>query len=417
MRSALSIVFVGLGGLALVACGGSGSGDPYSGGNGGNGGSGGVALNCGTLTDPPPDCQKSCTSDSQCEASFCANGSCLAQCTAEEGCAVGSTCNVSGRCVPDVGSGGTGGSGNTGGSGCQSVEVTPTRSIPNVMFLVDQSGSMTANFGGQERWTAAHSAIMDIVAELDSIVRFGLTTYQSADGGSTPAECPIFDTQVDFAMSNFGGINMSFPPSFPGGEDTPTGDSIDVLVDIIQADPPPAEGPTIIVLATDGEPDTCETPDPNPTAEAHAEAVGAAQNAYQNADIQTFILSVGSDVSDAHLQEMANAGTGLAPDGSQGDADFWKATTPQGLQDAFNTIISASISCEVQMDKRFDDKDQACADGDVQLNGTPLSCPEDWQVKPGADDVIELVGSACDTFKSGAATFTAVFPCGAIVVE
>jgi hypothetical protein len=38
-------------------------------------------------------------------------------------------------------------------------------------------------------------------------------------------------------------------------------------------------------------------------------------------------------------------------------------------------------------------------------------------VKPGADDVIELVGSACDTFKSGASPFTAVFPCGAIVVE
>jgi hypothetical protein len=31
--------------------------------------------------------------------------------------------------------------------------------------------------------------------------------------------------------------------------------------------------------------------------------------------------------------------------------------------------------------------------------------------------VIELVGSACDTFKSGSSTFTAVFPCGAIVVE
>ena len=215
MRSAFSIVFVGLGALALVACGGSGSADPYSGGNGGNGGSGGVALDCGSLTDPPPDCQKSCSSDSQCEASFCANGSCLAQCTANEGCAVGSSCNVSGRCVPDMGTGGMGGSGNTGGSACQSVEVTPTRSIPNVMFLVDQSGSMTANFGGQERWTAAHSAIMDIVAELDSIVRFGLTTYQSADGGSTPDECPIFDTQVDFAMSNFRGDQHELPGELP----------------------------------------------------------------------------------------------------------------------------------------------------------------------------------------------------------
>jgi hypothetical protein len=416
MRSALSIVFVGLSGLALVGCGGGGQDGPPFGG----GGTGGVVtLDCTTLTDPPPDCQKACTSDSQCEASFCSNGSCLALCTQEpaEGCGANSTCNSRGRCVPNIGTGGTGGSGNTGGSGCQSVQVTPTRSIPNVMFLVDQSGSMTANFSGQERWTAAHTAITDIISELDSIVRFGLTTYQSNDGGPTPAACPIFDTQVGFAMNNFGAINMSFPASFPGGEDTPTGDSIDVLVDLIQADPPPAEGPTIIVLATDGEPDTCEIPDPNPTPAAHAEAIAAAQNAFQNADIRTFILSVGNDVSDAHLQEMANAGTGLAPNGSEGDADFWKATTPQGLEDAFNAIIGASISCDIQMDKQFDDKVKACADGDVRLNGNPLSCPADWRVKPGVDDVIELVGSACDTFKSGDVTFTASFPCGAIVVE
>jgi hypothetical protein len=38
-------------------------------------------------------------------------------------------------------------------------------------------------------------------------------------------------------------------------------------------------------------------------------------------------------------------------------------------------------------------------------------------VKPGVDDVIELVGGACGTFKSGDVTFSASFPCGAIVVE
>jgi len=87
------------------------------------------------------------------------------------------------------------------------------------------------------------------------------------------------------------------------------------------------------------------------------------------------------------------------------------------LEDAFRQIISDSISCEVQMDKQFDDVVKACDEGDVRLNGTPLSCPSKWRVKPGVDDVIELVSSACDTFKSGASTFTAEFPCGAIIVE
>ena len=89
---------------------------------------------------------------------------------------------------PGHGHGGTAGTGNSGGNGCQSVTITPTRSIPNIMFLVDQSGSMPADFGGGlNRWEAAHAAITEIVAETDSIVRYGLTTYQSADGGETPA--------------------------------------------------------------------------------------------------------------------------------------------------------------------------------------------------------------------------------------
>jgi hypothetical protein len=147
--------------------------------------------------------------------------------------------------------------------------------------------------------------------------------------------------------------------------------------------------------------------------------VTAAGNAHDNG-IDVFVLWVGS-LSDSgiedHLQEVANEGVGLAADGSGGDAPFWVGTNPQDLENEFNTIISASISCDIQMDKQFDDKVKACSEGDVRLNGTPLSCPADWQVKPGADDVIELVGSACDTFKSGSSTFSAVFPCGAIVVE
>ena len=75
MRKSLSIVFVGLSGLVLFACGGNGNGDPFS----GTGGNGGVILTCATLEVPPPDCDKACTSDSQCEASFCQNSKCVAQ--------------------------------------------------------------------------------------------------------------------------------------------------------------------------------------------------------------------------------------------------------------------------------------------------------------------------------------------------
>ena len=424
MRSSLSIAIVAFGGLLMLACGGSGSDGPPKGG----GGTGGAGLSCETLVPAPEGCDELCPngSDTECMlGTHCLNGVCVAQCTATQGCAIGASCNVRGRCVPNVGTGGTGGTGNT--NGCQSVTITPTRSIPNVMFLVDQSGSMpwclyqdgcTPKPPELSRWEAAHTAITGVVSELDSVVRFGLTTYQSANGGTTPDKCPIFDTQIDFAMNNFGTINMSYDASFPGGEDTPTGDAIHVLTDAIRDNPPPATGPTIIVLATDGAPDSCENPDPNPTAQAQMEAVDAATRAHRMWGIDVFVLWVGvlsdTDIAD-HLQDVANGGVNDSP--TDPDAPFWIGETAGGLEIAFRNIIGENISCEIQMDKRFDDKDKACAEGDVRLGTTKLNCPSEWQVKPGANDVIELVGDTCTTFKTEVLTFSATFPCGAIVVE
>lgn len=437
MRNSLLMVLTGLCGLVALACGGegsSGTGGPF-----GGGGSGGVGgLDCATLVNPPAGCDEACPfgSDSECAlGTFCESGTCTAQCTPQEGCAAGSTCNVRGRCVPDLGTGGTGGTGNTGGNnGCQSVQVTPTRSIPNVMFLVDQSGSMVESFGGgQDRWEAAHSAINSIASDLDSIVRFGLTTYTSRNGFQSGRSCPLLPTQIDFDLNNSStfATDSIYPYSYPSddGEDTPTGDSIDALVSLIQANPPPPQGPTIIVLATDGEPDSCECADnwPNPVntsqtycegpptpTDPRIEAVSAAANAHASG-FDLYVLWVGALTSDSirnHIQDVADAGIG------QADAPFWIGTDPEDLENEFRTIISASISCEVQIDKPFDDRDKACNEGDVRLNGTPLSCPTDWQVKDEPPyNVIELVGSACETFKSGESTFTAEFPCGAIVVE
>ena len=78
-----------------------------------------------------------------------------------------------------------------------------------------------------------------------------------------------------------------------------------------------------------------------------------------------------------------------------------------------------TISCDIQIDTPFEDKTKACnaPESDVQLNDVALSCPTDWEPSPVADDFIRLNGSACTELKRGESTFTAEFPCGAIVVE
>lgn len=439
---------------AFIGCGGDDT-SGFGAGNGAGGAGGGALKNCGSLDPAPSGCGEFCDTASDCApGTYCDElGVCAAQCVVRDDCKPGFSCNMRGICSrqceqsEDCGpgyscnssglcsnaSGGTGGSSGTGatggGNGCQSVQVTPSRSIPNVMFLVDQSGSMVEGFGGgEDRWEAAHSAINSIVSDIDSIVRFGLTTYTSRDGNRNPP-CPRLpvagdplaaSARIDFGLNNasaFGNTSI-YPYRYPSdaGEDTPTGDSIDALVSLIQANPPPNQGPTIIVLATDGEPDSCEYPDPSngsPEQTFSRNEVVTAAAAAKAAGIDVFVLWVGQLSSTStrnHLQEVANAGV-------NGTGTVWVGDNPANLSNAFQSIISDSISCDVTMEERFDDKDKACAQGDVQLNGTPLSCPAQWRVKPGFDDVIELVGSACQTFKSGSSTFTAEFPCGAIVVE
>ena len=134
------------------------------------------------------------------------------------------------------------------------------------------------------------------------------------------------------------------------------------------------------------------------------EAVTAAGAAHADG-IDVFVLWVGELTSTStrdHLQEVADAGV-------DGTGTVWVGDDPASLSNAFQSIISASISCDIQMDEQFADVEKACDEGDVRLNGTPLSCPSDWIVKPGVNNVIELIGGACDTFKSGSSTFSAVF--------
>jgi hypothetical protein len=407
-------LFVLVGTFGLAACSGSGSSE-NRGGTGGTGGTGRELVECESFNPPPVGCDDACPSgsDSECQrGTFCSDGVCSAQCTDAEGCDANEECNVRGRCALVLGGGGSGGTGNTGGGNdCQSVTVTPTRSIPNVMFLVDQSSSMRG-----DRWEDAHAAVTGTVSSLESIVRFGLTTYTTDDG---VPPCPELPTRVNFALDNSSAINAAYPMTYPrsGDWDTPTGESIDALVASIEDSLPPADGPTIIVLATDGEPNTCADPH-NKTDAAKDLSVEAATRSH-DAGFDLFVLSVGNGVSDAHLQEMANVGVGLATNGSEGNAQYWRGNDAQSLEAAFTAIISDSISCDIQIDKPFEDEIKACNDpeSDVRLNGNPLSCPSEWEPSPDAADFIRLNGSACTEFKSGQATFAAEFPCGAIVVE
>jgi hypothetical protein len=364
-------------------------------------------LTCGQACDSVNACSTGqyCGSDDKCTAE-CIPG--------DKRCGSGKTCNGSGRCVEDKNlnlGGGTsgGGSSGVGGGVCASTNVDLGHQLPTVLLLVDQSGSMNAEFGTSDRWQTLRNALMDpamgIVHTLQSQVRFGLTLYSGRDGA---APCPAL-TNVGPALDNFMAIDAAYPvPTTAIIDDTPTGESITAAAQILQAVTEP--GPKVIVLATDGEPDTCGTPDPQ-TPEAKEVAVKAAQDAFAMG-VFTYYISVGNEVSDAHATEMANVGQGYPrADNMQ---RFYRANDQKALVDAFATIVEGVRTCSFQLSGTV--KEGSEASGVVTLDGAvlPLDDANGWRLS--SPTTVEFVGNACEKVKDkNDHKVSAQFPCDSII--
>ena len=112
-----------------------------------------------------------CDDDSQCPpGQHCGDLSykCLGdgECVYKEDCEAGLTCQ-GGKCV--IG----------GDCGAQSFELT--KLAPNVMIVLDRSGSMDGDVqnSNKSRWEVAKDAIFQLVDTFNSDIRFGLVTYSA----------------------------------------------------------------------------------------------------------------------------------------------------------------------------------------------------------------------------------------------
>ncbi len=387
----------------------------------GSGGESHVSPCQSTLT-----CGSACSTLVSCSAGQYCNSSnvCTADCTPTDGnCGAGHVCNASGRCVagidPGIDPGIDAGDGDSGEQpdGCVEKDVTFTAQIPTVVMLIDQSGSMDQQFGTGQRWNVLRDALIDvntgIISTLQSKVRFGLALYTSEGGfgpDTPPKICPII-TAVTPALNNYAAIVAKYLPNDWKG-DTPTGESVDAAVKILDGVSEP--GPKVLVLATDGEPDSCV--DPNPANAAGNEvarqlSVSAVQNAFSK-QISTFVISVGNEVGQDHLRAVANAGQGLAVDVDSTNR-FYLANNQAELAAAFDTIVSGVRSCVFALDGVVEE-DRA-ETGSVVLDGKalPYLDKDGWLLN--SPSLLELQGAACAAIKNGDHDLKIRFPCGVIV--
>jgi hypothetical protein len=356
--------------------------------------------------DPPdPACSIECNgNDALCPSGFYCSPSntCNADCTqGGNECGSGNTCDPTGHCVADTGGPDGGGDDD---SSCPSVTVTPMPRTPTVQLLVDRSGSMNDPFGTTSRWNAVRTALTGtngVVTTLQDRVIFGASLYSHTIGQGT---CPTVVSTPTRMLNNRSAITTLLQNGLL--TDTPTGESIDRVVADFVTTPAAPNSPPIILLATDGLPDRCAMPDGD--ALSQQMSIDAAARAYA-AGIRTYILSVGNDVGDAHLQKVANAGAGLDP--NTGMAPFYKANDPAQLSAALSAIITGILSCEFDLSGTVDVS--RADEGVVTLNGSPLIYGTDWELAD--DNTIRILGASCDTLKAGGGTLQATFACGIII--
>jgi hypothetical protein len=314
---------------------------------------------------------------------------------------------------PDL-SGGNAGSPPTG-DGCADGIARTSRVTPRVILVVDGSCSMSTDYpasgesatectnNDNSRWAALRNALVGqngIVRQLEGVVEFGLVVY------GTQRECPLTSDPIEPGIGNFNEIDGVLGDE-PPGQYTPTGAALDwVYENLIIGDEADSErGPELVILATDGEPNSCGDANTNyqPSIDALNKGTGMG--------VTTRVISLANAAGEFHdhLQQLADIGGGP---GSQ----LYEPTTPQQLADNLASLVGGAVNCDVALNGRIT-PGQEC-EGRVTLNGDELECNGDdgWTIIDSRH--IRLQGEACEQLMSTASgNVEAFFPCGVFMVD
>ncbi len=332
--------------------------------------------------------------------------------------------------------------------------------------------------GASNEWDPLRAATLAVIQGLQSQVAFGFTAYTGINPNTTPGMCPILQPQpamLPIALGNGSAIAAAYPPASAAQPtfkaETPAQKSLEVVGQTLQqatlagdAGGGGQPGGKYILFVTDGETDFCD--DGNPV--CPADAVVAELEKLHGQGIQTLVLGVGSNQSNISvpvLQSFANAGAGvtpLAPPSSAqgmpllpgdiynqcnsvaGWSQLWSAAglsagqalgtyasaapaqnatvySPNAtdvtdltnqIAAALNTVKSCAFDLQgkIKVDLAHADK------GKVSINGTPVpyDATNGWTMASATE--IDLVGSACQTWRATGTDISFDFPCDVIIV-
>lgn len=312
--------------------------------------------------------------------------------------------------------------------GCSQLEIGFEAQTPTALLVVDRSSSQWDQYPNHT-WEPMKQGIVNVVRDVQDDIRVGVLTYTGQNGGACPDLFPAMD-QVTFGKNNLPAIESALAavdrPPYKG--ETPTAATIQQALPVLLADPSPGE--KVMLLVTDGDPDFCNDPDRICAMDA---VIGAVQAAYAQGVTTTVFGLRRAELSEQHLRDVANAGSGQPvalppgvnseedlrnrcrdnPPGSPtgtyaatgGNAEYFQAngTDQVALGAALDAVIYGIRSCIFDLGGAVEINPERVGGARITIDaGAPLvyGDPNGWQLR--TETQVELLGSACQQLKNPA---------------
>jgi hypothetical protein len=299
---------------------------------------------------------------------------------------------------PGAGSGAdAGGSGASADDTCASLLIPALPNSPQVLIVLDRSGSMLGNNNtNTDRWTPSSSAIAKITAQLDQAVEFGLLMFP--DPAMAMNNCAAGAVNVPVALGTSKqiaqAINSSPPNRFSA---TPTAASLQAALAALGPPSICADQCVVtkryVLLVTDGAPNCGAAMGPNmfATTQADIDACDANIDALKAADITTYVIGYQTTSDPA----VATIMDGFAMHGGTGKQ--LPVENEQSLVDTLTSIARSLVPCEYKLSMKVQDAKfvRVTIDGKQYDLGTGWTLKDDMQtvVLAGACDVLHDVQS------------------------
>jgi hypothetical protein len=274
--------------------------------------------------------------------------------------------------------------GTDDGGVCGAMEFALQRIPPNVMLVIDRSGSMGNSVGGgsaTSKWDDLKTAVSSLVTNYDSQMRLGAAIF-SSDGN-----CAAANIDVPLAAAAGATVMTKLNAQGPIGN-TPTALALDTVISKGLLND--ATRANYAVLATDGIPNCSDT-----------DVAKRIDTLYkQTPSVKTFVIGMGDGTASdpTLLNAWADAGHTAR---TVGTTKYYQTSSPADLKAAFDAIVGGIVSCDFKMMQAAPDPSLIR----VTENGATLSpSPTSGYTYDPSTNTVTLHGAACDMLKSNAST-------------